>query len=56
MTTYTCPKCAEIYDVVAWEKILGPYYGLCPACYEKAHLGRIKAVDHIASGKPIKEE
>jgi len=56
MTTYTCPKCNEIYDVVAWEKILGPFYGLCPDCYEKAHLERILAIDHIAKGRQIKEE
>ena len=56
MTTYTCPKCAKVYDVEAWEKILGPFYGLCPECYEKAQIDRNRTIDHIAKGKPIKEE
>jgi len=55
MTTYTCPKCNEVYDVTTWEKILGPYVGLCPACCLKADFGRNRAIDHIAKGKPIKE-
>lgn len=55
-TTYTCEKCAEVYDVATWENINRPYQGLCPGCEWRAHLERANTIDHIAKGKQIKEE
>lgn len=56
MTTYTCPKCNEVYDVAEWEKFLGPFCGLCQTCYEKAYLERANTIDKMARGRIKKEE